>query len=296
VSFTDHLGATHTTPQMVSLANEEQTFFSVNLMPGGPGQVEYHLEVSSANLASPLVVPLVYFTDDLDVMIIDDDGGDPYEDYFTEALDTAGRSYGVWNRGLSTLPAEIALHYGTLIWNVGWAFPSLDADDKLFVANYLADGNSLFLSGQDIGWEMNDPGGDPDPVWYQTYLHASYVRDDTNILDLDGVPGDPITDGLTLHIAGGTGANNQTYPDEIAAADADATVILNYQGDGGGAIRSTDSVTGAKVVYTGFGFEGIADAQDRHDLLIAALDWLAGSIFYDDFESGTTGAWSSSLP
>ena len=133
-------------------------------------------------------------------------------------------------------------------------------------------------------------------MWYQNTLHASYVRDDTNIMDLDGVAGDPITDGLALHIAGGTGANNQQYPDEIDAADADATVILNYQGDGGGAIRSEDSVSGAKLVYLGFGFEGISEAQARNDLLILSLDWLEGLVFRDGFESSDTSAWSVSSP
>jgi len=296
VSFTDEFGATHTTPQPLSLASDEQTYYNVNLVPGGPGQIEYHLEITSTNLASPLIVPLTYFTDDLDVMLIDDDGGDPYEVYFTDVLDAAGKSYGVWDRGMSTLPAEIALYYNTLIWNVGWAFPSLDADDKLFLTTYLGDGNNLFLSGQDIGWDLNDPQGSPDPVWYEANLHASYVRDDTNIMNLDGVADDPITDGLTLTIAGGTGANNQQYPDEIDAADADATVILNYQGDGGGATRSVDSVSGARVVYLGFGFEGISDDQARYDLLIPSLDWLEGLVFRDGFESSDTSAWSASSP
>jgi hypothetical protein len=116
-------------------------------------------------------------------------------------------------------------------------------------------------------------------------------------MDLNGVVGDPITDGLSLHIAGGTGANNQQYPDEISPYDADATEILYYQGDGCGAIRSIDSVSGAKVVYLGFGFEGIDDAQDRYDLLVPALNWLRGpEVFADGFESGDTSAWTAGSP
>ena len=296
VNFVDEFGGAHTTPHAIALSNAESTFFHINVMPDSPGQMDFHFEVNSPNLATPLEIPFAYFTDDLDVMLVDDDGGDPYELYFTEALDAAGKSYGVWDRDLSPLAPEVAQYYNVLIWNVGFGFPTLELDDKNFLAGYLDDGKSLFLSGQDIGWDLNDPAANPDPVWYHTYLHASWVRDDTNILFLDGVMGDPITDGLTLHIAGGTGANNQTYPDEIDAFDADATVILNYQGDGGGATRSVDSVSGARVVYLGFGFEGIDEAQDRYDLLIPSLDWLEGVVFRDGFESGTTSAWSSSSP
>ena len=32
-----------------------------------------------------------------------------------------------------------------------------------------------------------------------------------------------------------------------------------------------DRATGAKVVYLGFGFEGIDNAQDRHDLLVPTV-------------------------
>jgi len=297
VAFRDGGGTVHTDPYAFGLTADEQTTFTALITPSSPGFMRYHFEVTSTNLSRPLEVSFVYITDDVDALIVDDDGGESYEDYFTEAMDTAGKSYGIWNRSSDPLTAEVAQTFDVLIWNAGWAFPTLDADDKLFLADYLDDGNSLFLSGQDIGWELNDPGASPDPVWYHTYLHANYVRDDTNIMDLYGVAADPITDGLTLHIAGGTGANNQQYPDEISAYDADATEILYYQSDGCGAIRSTDSVSGAKVVYLGFGFEGIDDAQDRHDLLTPALDWLRGpDVFADDFESGDTSAWTAASP
>ena len=299
VSFTDGGGATHTTPQVFDLANEEQTVFRLNLSPGGPGQISAHLEITPDSSAPVVSVPVDYYTDDLEVMVIDDDGGETYEDYFTAALDTAGISYGIWDRGLNPLAPEIAVYYDTLIWNAGWTSTTFDEDDKVFVAAHLDAGNSLFVTGQDIGWEMNDPGASPSPadkVWYETYLKADYVRDNTGIKDLDGVPGDPLTDGLDLHIAGGDGANNQSYPDEIAPIDADATEILHYTGGYCGAIRSEDSLTGAKVVYLSFGFEAIDNAQDRHDMLIPAVQWLEGIIFTDGFESNDTSAWSTTAP
>ena len=135
-------------------------------------------------------------------------------------------------------------------------------------------------------------------VWYHDYLHASYVRDDTNIYYLDGVAGDPITDGLDLHIQGGDGANNQEYPDAIAPYDSDATTIFSYRGSSyTGGIRSIDATSGARVVYLGFGFEAIDNAQDRADLLGAALDWLGvNELFVDGFESGDTTRWSVMVP
>lgn len=288
-SFKDGAGTTHTDPLIFSLAADASTMFTAIVVPSSPGFMRCHLEFDSPNLTRPLEVPFVYITDDVDVLIVDDDGGDTFEDYFREALDTANKSYGVWDLSSDPLTPEVADTFDVLVWNVGFSSPTLDAADKAFISAYLDGGKGLFLSGQDIGWDLN--ANNPDPTWYHTYLHANYIRDDTNIMTLNGVAGDVITDGLDLYIAGGTGANNQEYPDEIAAADGDATEILYYQGDGCGAVRSTDSVTGAQVVYLGFGFEGIDNAQDRHDLLIPSVRWLKGIIFEDGFETGDTIAW-----
>jgi len=294
VAFKDSLGTTHTDPLSFSLSADESTTFKAVAMLSSPGYMRYSLVVTSPGLTRPLVIPFVYITDDVDVLLVDDDGGETYEDYFTAALETAGKTYGIWDRGSSQLTTEVADTFKVLLWNAGFASPTLDADDQAFLTGFLDAGNGLFMSGQDVGWELNE--ANPAIAWYNGYLHATYIRDDTNIMDLFGVTGDPITDGLDLHIAGGDGANNQAYPDEIAPFDADATMILNYQGNFGGGIRSTDSVSGAKVVYLGFGFEGIDNAQDRHDLLVPAVRWIQGVVFENGFESGDTSAWSGSTP
>jgi hypothetical protein len=296
MAFRDAGGTLHTGPFAFGLTAEEQTSFTAVVTPDSPGYVRYHFEVTSSNITQPLEVPFVHITDDVDALIVDDDSGETFEDYFKAAMDAAGSTYGVWDRSAAALTDAVAQTFDVLVWNAGWAFPTLDADDKAFLASYLDDGKALFLSGQDIGWELNDPNGNPDPVWYQTYLHATYVRDNSGIWDLNGVAGDPVSDGLVLQITGGTGASNQDFPDEIAAADADATEILYYQGDGCGAVRSLDSVSGARIVYLGFGFEGIADAQDREDLLGAALGWIGPKLFDDDFETNDTSAWASVSP
>jgi hypothetical protein len=296
-AFKDDGGTSHTDPLVFGLAADEQTAFSAVVNADEPGSARFHLEVSSGNLTRPLIISFTYISDDVDALIIDDDGAESFEDYFTTALDDAGSSYGIWDRASSRLNQDVADNFDVLIWNVGWSFPSLDLDDRDFLADFLDDGKSVFMSGQDVGWELNtSSSGNYDPVWYRTYLHTQYVRDDTNIVDLLGVAGDPITDGLDLHIAGPGGANNQTYPDEISPYDGDATLMLNYVGDGGAAVRSIDSVSGARVVNLGFGFEGINDAQDRQDLLGGSLDWLRGLIFEDGFESGDTTAWDSVTP
>ena len=276
-SYRDDQGATHTGQWSFVLGPEESAELSVDVTPGSPGSMTVHLEVSSPNLAAPLVIPFTYVTDDAGVLIVDDDGSEDYEGYFTAALESLGWSYAVWDRAAGTLPDEVLQAYPLLIWQVGECYPTLDADDRRFLSGHLDAGGSLLLTGQDIGWDLNDwLSVNTDAEFFETYLHATYLRHGTGIVDLDGVAGDPITDGLSLHIAGGDGADNQELQDEIARRDADATPMFDYRGDGVAAIRAADSASGARIVYLSFGFEAIDNAQDRAELLGRALEWLDG--------------------
>ena len=106
-----------------------------------------------------------------------------------------------------------------MVWQCGVSYPTLDEDDRDALSGYLDGGGKLFLTGQDIGWDVHENGAEAID-WYEGYLHADYINDDTNLLTLSGVAGDPITYDLTLQISGGDGADNQEYPSDIDPIDA----------------------------------------------------------------------------
>lgn len=296
-SFTDSGGTGHTTPYDFGLTTDEMTTFHANVTPAGPGYMRYHFVISSTNLAKDLEIPFIFSTDDVDALFVDDDGGYAYESYFQQALEDAGLAYGFWNLSLSKLSPAVA-DISTLIWSIGLGYPSLDETDRAFLESYLDAGNALFITGQDVGWDLASGQSDnTDQDFYHNYLHANYLSDDVNLYDVEGVNGDPVSDGQVFVIQGGDGADNQEYPSRISAYDADATEIYRYSAQGWGAgIRSTDSVSGARVVYQAFGFEAINDAQDRADVMRGVIYWLNGILLIDGFESGDTSAWSSVSP
>jgi hypothetical protein len=216
-------------------------------------------------------ISYTFFTDDLQVLLVDDDGAEAYEDYFIDALEYHGYTYGMWNRGAGAPTDAILAYFPAVVWSCGWAFPTVDADDRAALSAYLDNGGKLFITGQDIGWEMNDEGGAA-YQWYQNYLHAIYINDDTNDYTLDGVPGDPITDNLDIVIQGGDGANNQEYPSDIDPADGSATIIWTYDALRNGALRADTGTY--RVVYLAFGYEAIDNAADRRAALHRSLAWL----------------------
>jgi hypothetical protein len=255
------------------LAPGESKKLKVNVIPASPGYASLTVGMSQAMVTYdfPRVLEYSYITDDVDVLIVDDDGGNPYEDYFIDALDFSGYTFGVWDR-MATGPSASALsNFPAVVWGTALANPTLDADDREALGDYLDAGGRLFITGQDIGWELHDIGGTA-YQWYRNYLHADFIADDTNDYTLDGVPGDPISEGIDLVIQDGDGASNQEYPDDIDPADDSATVIWKYDANRNGAIRADTGTY--KVVYLSFGFEAIDNAIDRRAVMGAAMEWL----------------------
>ncbi|RLE21429.1 MAG: hypothetical protein DRJ50_09230 [Actinobacteria bacterium] len=255
------------------LAPGESTELHLLVLPNGPGSTSMTVEMNQSQVTPevPRVLKYNYISDDVDVLIVDDDGSATYENYLKDALNGTGYTYGIWDR-LTVGPTTSALNnFPAIVWSAGLHYPTLDAGDRAAIGAYLDGGGRLFITGQDIGWELEDQGGTA-YQWYRNYLHANFIADDTNNYTLDGVPGDPVSDGIDLVIQGGDGANNSEYPDDIDPADATASVIWSYDANRNGAIRA---YTGTyKVVYLAFGFEAIDNALDRQDVMQSSIDWL----------------------
>ncbi len=263
----------------VTLDPSESAEYQLEIKPNGnTGQGDAVIKVSSASGGEEQELSFRVITNDVDVNLVDDDGGEEFENYFTAALDGIGKTYGVWDVGLSefNLSNLAADKAPVIVWSCGWSFPSLTKDDRDLLKFYLDHGGKLFLTGQDIGWDLCD--GDSENAtadakqFYNNYLHAKYVSDDANNTAISGVAGDPITDGMSFAIAGGDGADNQDYPSIIDPYDASANTIFEYSTGSGAAVRA--EADRYKVVYLAFGYEAIDNAADRKDLLDKALTWL----------------------
>jgi len=255
------------------LAPGESMELHINVEPGSSGYAAISVDMSQANLVHkfPRSIAYIYNTDDLDVLLVDDDGGETYEDYFTDALEQSGYTFGVLKRLEGGLPTGALQNFPIVVWNIGWSFPTLDAQDRETLGTFLDAGGSLFISGQDIGYDLNDQGGEA-YQWYQDYLHAIYVSDDTDNYTLDGVAGDPVSGGIDLVIQGGDGADNQEYPSDIDPADGSTTVIWSYDTERNGAVRADNGTS--RVIYLAFGFEAIDNADDRREVMQRSITWL----------------------
>jgi hypothetical protein len=136
-------------------------------------------------------------------------------------------------------------HYRGVIWLTGRDWDrTLTWADQGALAAYLDGGGRLFLSGQDVGWDVARNG---EPPFYRDHLHADYLRDDSGYRELTGAD---FLSGIAVTIQGGDGPDG----DWAASAYAD------------------DS---HRAVYFAFGFEGINNAADRRAVMQRVLNYLA---------------------
>jgi subtilisin family serine protease len=109
------------------------------------------------------------------ILLVDDDGGDTFETYYTEALQSLGFTPDVYAVALNSdgPPLSALSQYKLVIWFTGGEYRNtLTAADQADLASYLDNGGRLFVSGQDIGYDIGSS------AFYQNYLHATYVTDD----------------------------------------------------------------------------------------------------------------------
>lgn len=223
----------------------------------------------------------------LPILIVDNDGGHAYETFYTAALDAGGRRYGVWGRAaygdLTTAELDRFL---IVIWIAGLNYPPLGDDDLAAVGGFLDHGGRLLVSGQDVGWALCDPASSyysPErKAWYQYYLGADYVVDDTNDASITGVAGDPIGDGLSITLTS-SGDNKQTMQDEIHPR-AGAVGFLLYSANREAGVRYEHA--NFKTVTLGYGFEGQTPLSSRTLLLNRSMTWFGVNLVDVPAESG----------
>ena len=227
------------------------------------------------------------------ILLVNRDWWEDYFDYYTNALNINGYTYDTWySEDYGEVPLSVLTQYSILIWFTGDNYmDTFTEKDQDNVSQYLGNGGRMFLTGQDVGWDIGNTG------FYNNYLYADYIKDDVNLYKLDGVNGDPISDGLVLDINGGDGADNQYYPSEIDPMIPAETIFTfnltsyaveknqgydtNRNAQNGANGISSSGTAGLKVdngifkvVYFAFGFEAIDNAADRSNVMRKVIEWL----------------------
>jgi len=171
-------------------------------------------------------------------------------------------------KSLNSIPLE---GYDMILWFSGeqsTVDSTFTLEEQNIIKAYMDEGGAMFVSGSEIGWDLDSEGDANDKDFYNSYLKAKFVDDDAGTYGVRGVGA--AFESLELEFDNGTRIYNVEYPDILEPADTTAAVFLTYDNTGSSAagIISTD---GRKVATLGFPFETITDEDRRRELLKGVL-------------------------
>ena len=138
------------------------------------------------------------------------------------------------------------------------------------VKTYLNAGGNLFVSGAEVGWDLDSQGTTNDRSFYNNYLKATFVSDDSNDYSVEGTL-DGIFKGLIFNYDNGSaGIYPVNYADVIAPYGG-SVACLKYDVNNVAGIQFKGnfpefSAEGA-LVHFAFPFETIYPEETRNEIM-----------------------------
>jgi len=174
--------------------------------------------------------------------------------------------------------------YRAVAWILGEessADTTFNATEQAMVTAYLNAGGRLFVSGTEIGWDLDYLGNGV--AFYNNYLKADYVSDDAATYAVSAVAGSIFAGITPFSFDNGTTWYDADYADRISPLGGSVAVLSYLGGSGGTAGVAYDG--SFKVVHLGFPFETITSATARE----ALMDRVVGFFFPGPFDADRDG-------
>ncbi|RPH90286.1 MAG: hypothetical protein EHM72_19315, partial [Calditrichaeota bacterium] len=226
------------------------------------------------------------------VLVVDDDDGfNNVEQYYFSVLDSLGMPYDVWDRSRQGRTGTNLKNYHLVIWFCENAFPTLDSSDRDDLIAYLRADRYLFISGQNIAWDLGftlqtaedaesrsyynqyRQVGDATERFLKNQLHTIYVEDKTAEAIVKGVETLPLSRGLEFVFASPLRQPTEQSPDVINTT-LGSSVLFKYQDGPAAAVVYKGA---HQVVYWAFGgLEAVVDAAKRQTAMSRILTDFTG--------------------
>ncbi len=165
--------------------------------------------------------------------------------------------------------------YNYIFWILGdesTINETFNSKEQQLVKNYLNNGGSLFVSGSEIGWDLDSKGSTEDKSFYNNYLKSSFISDDAGVYSAKGVVDRSLNDCLINF--GQT--YEEDYPDEISAQNG-SKLCMQYSNGKGAGVEYTgyfgNSTILSSIIYLAFPLESTADDKSFNSVVSKAIDF-----------------------
>lgn len=195
------------------------------------------------------------------------------------------RRHGAWSLGFDACSNEAVTaghvrldDYRLVIWCAGeesTVDETFSFTEQNLVAQYLARGGRLLVSGAEVAWDLDAKGTSVDQSFFRQVLGVRYVGDDAQTYAFR-----PAAGGLFAGLASGSfddgsgDTYNVDYPDVLAPADALGQSLLFYGSSSSDAAAVARDNGISRTMVFGFPLETVRDASLRAELLERSVRWL----------------------
>ncbi len=216
------------------------------------------------------------------VLFVDDDNGALYEHYYEMMADKALLFAKVWDRQSRGLPDTETLHaYAAVVWFTGDdRESSLTSEEQALISDYMHAGGRLLITGQGIAEDLST-GSQADQLFLKTVLRAEYVATLEAPKAVVGLPQSAMASGLAGRFVDQySSAENQDAPTEIAAVSPAEATFMYFPSQKIAGIATEDSGNNSKLVFLGFGLEGISGPKNDSSaqFLDQLFAWLSSGV------------------
>ncbi|MCK4757710.1 MAG: S8 family serine peptidase, partial [Thermoplasmata archaeon] len=248
----------------------------------------------------PSTGPMIFYVDDDDYTTASD--GTPYNEDWENNFNAYGWTYTRWDIAMMGVPTRADMEQAKMVvWTVQEGYPQIGAEDRVVLGDYLefSPDPKLFVVGQDVGWDMNTSGTDPDVAWFEKHFHAIFERDDADggggdgTVNVTGLAGDPISASYTggISLDQNVFGAGRFWPDDISNNGGTICWDYDFHAGGGNAagIRANEAQTNAHTGYPGYRIVYEAWSHEmmgtwnppvvdpiRSDVMDKSLIWLLG--------------------
>jgi D-alanyl-D-alanine carboxypeptidase len=171
----------------------------------------------------------------------------------------------------AVISGAVALtNYPAVVWldgEEGASDESFSSTEQSLVTAYLGASGNLFVSGSEIGYDLDRSSGPTaaDRSFYHNQFRAVFANDDANTYSFTPTASGAFAGDAASTFDNGThGTYNVDYPDVLTPTNGSVSAISYSGGTGGSAAVQYDgSRGGGKLVYWGFPFETIPNSAVR---------------------------------
>lgn len=285
-------GTTYTAPATIAMNAGEVLPVTIHVTPGATAALGiYTLSIQSlSNLNEDPFEKSVYVFSGVTELVVNNAAMAPatatfLQNAYATAFESAGTAtYAFLNSSLTQRASQenSLTAVRNIYYNAGWYFPALTDDFVTELMTFMDNGGNLFISGQDIGWDVwTAPGdyGHATPLtqdFFNNYMFADFIDDgSTANKPLTANSADPVFGALGSTVINYYYTSTYFFPDQITPAGIGTPIF--YYNNNSAKVAGVRGDNGTyKTVYIAPGIEMLGTPANKTNIIKTAYNWFYG--------------------